>query len=223
MKKQGVDSLIANQKSHEGFLSRGASRPGTPPVICQVCLFPGAIWLAPRLQGRACRATTALPLTFLACYAFAFMADESKKQTNFALWLGLLITVLGVLSNLLYFLKVPAATLPWLNLALPAIGLIFLLIGVVRAFGQSQIYRGKIWGSIAAGLAALFLVGSAWLFVQVRNVPRSVGAPQVGQRVPDFTLPDSNGQPVALTQLFSASPGMPQPKAVLLIFYRGYW
>ena len=151
------------------------------------------------------------------------MSDAIKKRTNTALWLGLLITVFAVLSNLLYFSKVPAAALPWLNLTLPAIGLIFLLIGVVRAFGQSQIYRGKVWGSIAAGLAALFLAASAWFFVQVRNIPRSVGAPQVGQRVPDFTLPDSNGRPVALAQLFTASPGMPQPKAVLLVFYRGYW
>lgn len=151
------------------------------------------------------------------------MSDPIKKQTNSALWLGLVITVLGVLSNLLYFSKVPSAALPWLNLALPAIGLIFLLIGVVRVFGQSQIYRGKIWGSIAAVLAVLFLAASAWLFVQLRSVPRSAGAPQVGQRVPDFTLPDSNGQLVALAQLFAASPGMPQPKAVLLIFYRGYW
>jgi hypothetical protein len=154
------------------------------------------------------------------------MSVAIKKQTNSALWLGLLITVLGVLSNvtnLLYFLKVPLAALPWVNLTLPAIGLIFLLIGVVRAFGQWQTYRGKIWGSIAAGLAALFLVGSAGLFILARKVPRSLGAPQVGQRVPDFTLPDSNGQPVALAQLFAASPGMPQPKAVLLVFYRGYW
>jgi hypothetical protein len=151
------------------------------------------------------------------------MSDAIKKRTNSALWLGLLITVLGVLSNLLYFFKIPSAALPWLNLTLPAIGLIFLLIGVVRAFGQSQIYRGKIWGSIAAGLAALFLAGSAWLCIQVRSVPHSVGAPQVGQRVPDFTLPDSSGQPVALAQLFAASSGMPQPKAVLLVFYRGYW
>ena len=67
------------------------------------------------------------------------MSDAIKKRTNTALWLGLLITVFAVLSNLLYFSKVPAAALPWLNLTLPAIGLIFLLIGVVRAFGQSQI------------------------------------------------------------------------------------
>jgi len=154
------------------------------------------------------------------------VSDAVKKQTNSALWLGLPITLLGFLSNvsnLLYFFKIPAVALPWLNLTLPAVGLIFLLIGVVLAFGQSQIYRGKIWGSIAAGLAALFLAGAAWLFVEARKVPRSLGAPQVGQRVPDFTLPDSNGQPVALAQLFAASPGMPQPKAVLLVFYRGYW
>ena len=151
------------------------------------------------------------------------MSDAIKKQANSALWLGLVITVLGILSNLLYFSKVPAAALPWLNLTLPAIGLIFLLIGVVRAFGQSQIYRGKIWGSIAAVLAVLFLAASAWLFVLVRSVPHSAGAPQVGQRVPDFTLSDSHGQPVALAQLFAASPGMPEPKAVLLVFYRGYW
>src|SRR5271169_3523149 len=106
------------------------------------------------------------------------MSEAIRKQTNSALWLGLLVTVLAVLSNLLYFSKVPAAALPWLNLTLPAIGLIFLLIGVVRAFGQSQTYRGKIWGSIAAGLAALFLAGAAWLFVLARKVPYSAGAPQ---------------------------------------------
>ena len=180
--------------------------------------------LALRNEGsRGSCATAAQPLSLLKCYALTQMSDAIRKQTNSALWLGLLITVLAILSNLLYFLKVPSAALPWINLTLPAIGLIFLLIGVVRAFGQSQIYRGKIWGSIAAGLAALFLAASAWFFVQVRNIPHSVGAPQVEQRVPDFTLPDSNGQPVALAQLFAASPGMPQPKAVLLVFYRGYW
>ena len=174
-------------------------------------------------RSRLCEPRDCSGAACCACYAFTFMSDPIRKHTNSALWLGLLITVLAVLSNLLYFFKVPAAALPWLNLTLPAIGLIFLLIGVVRAFGQSQVYRGKIWGSIAAALAALFLAGSAWLFIQVRSVPHSVGAPQVGQRVPDFTLPDSSGQPVALAQLFAASPGMPQPKAVLLVFYRGYW
>jgi len=56
-------------------------------------------------------------------------------------------TLLGPLSNFLYYSKVPAAVLPWLNLAVPAIGLLLVLIGVVRAFRQPQFYRGKILGS----------------------------------------------------------------------------
>ena len=152
-----------------------------------------------------------------------FMPDPNQKRTNSALWLGLLITALGPLSNFLYYSKVPAALLPWLNLAIPAIGLLLVLIGVARAFRQPQLYRGKILGSIFTVLAALFFAGSVWLFIHVRDVPRSAGAPQVGQRVPDFTLPDSTNQPVSLARLFSAAPGTAQPKALLLVFYRGYW
>ena len=152
-----------------------------------------------------------------------FMPGPNQKRTNSALWLGLLITVLGPLSNFLYYSKIPAAVLPWLNLAIPAIGLLLVLIGVVRASRQPQLYRGKILGSIFTVLAALLFAGSAWLFIHVRDVPRSAGAPQTGQRVPDFTLPDSTNQTVSLAQLFSAAPGMAQPKALLLVFYRGYW
>ena len=46
-----------------------------------------------------------LSLNFPACYALIQMSDAIKKRSNSALWLGLLITVLGVLSNLLYFLQ----------------------------------------------------------------------------------------------------------------------
>jgi hypothetical protein len=118
-----------------------------------------------------------------------FMPDPNQKRTNSALWLGLLITVLGPLSNFLYYYKIPAAVLPWLNLAIPAIGLLLILIGVVRASRQPQLYRGKILGSIFTVLAALLFAGSVWLFIHVRDVPRSAGAPQIGQRVPDFTCP----------------------------------
>jgi hypothetical protein len=39
-------------------------------------------------------------------------------------------------------------------------------------------------------------------------------------------MPDTSGQSVALDSLFapaSAEPSSAAPKAVLLIFYRGYW
>ncbi len=139
------------------------------------------------------------------------------------LWLGLAFILLAILSNLLYFLKVPAAPLPWVNLLLPIVALAALLIGLVRAFSQPQSYKGKIWGSIVTVLAVLLVAASTLFFVDARKLPRSAGAPQVGQRVPDFTLPDSTGQLTSLAQLFTASAAAPPPKAVLLVFYRGYW
>jgi hypothetical protein len=151
------------------------------------------------------------------------MTDQTQKRSNRMLWVGLVLLLLAILSNLLYFLKVPAAPLPWVNLILPVLALLFLLVGLVRAFAQSQIYRGKIWGSIVLGLGLLLVAASTLLFVGARKLPRSGGAPQIGQRVPDFTLADSTGQPTSLAQLFSASAGAPPPKAVLLVFYRGYW
>ena len=151
------------------------------------------------------------------------MPDAIQSRRNSALWLGLLLIVLAIVSNTLYFFHLPARTLPWFNLTLPILALLFLLVGVLRAFRQPQVYRGKVWGTILAVLSLLICVGSVLFFMVARSVPRSAGAPQIGQRVPDFTLPDSTGQPVSLAQLFSAAPGAAPPKAVLLVFYRGYW
>jgi hypothetical protein len=160
------------------------------------------------------------------------MAEASGKRSNGALWLGLLLTVLGVLSNGLYYVGFPAAAVVWISLILPAVGFVVLLVGVLRAFRESNInvgkyggkYGGKVWGSIAALVSVLVLAASAGLFVVARRLPQpSGGTPQVGQRVPDFSLPDSDGQPVTLSQMLSGSPGSGPPRAVLLVFYRGYW
>jgi hypothetical protein len=153
------------------------------------------------------------------------MPDLHERRPNTALWLGLLIIVLGVLSNFLYFfINFSAAIIPWINLLVPAIGLVLLLIGLRRAFTQRQIYGGRIWGSIVTVLAVALFGLSVVAFVGARNVPPSAGAPKIGQKAPDFTLADSSGQTVALSQLFSTQAGTPQPpKALLLVFYRGYW
>ncbi len=59
------------------------------------------------------------------------------------------------------------------------------------------------------------------------QLPPSKSAPKVGQRVPDFTLPDSTGKPFALSHLFASGKETAnadeRPAWVLLIFYRGYW
>jgi hypothetical protein len=54
------------------------------------------------------------------------------------------------------------------------------------------------------------------------------GAPRVGQKAPDFTLPDATGKLVRLSELLaspSARAGEVNRKTrwLILIFYRGYW
>jgi hypothetical protein len=151
------------------------------------------------------------------------MADAAQKPSHRALWLGLLFTILGPISNGLYFLGFPASAVVWITLLLPAVGFILVLIGLRRAFGQSP-YRAKVGGAIAVALSVLVLAASVGIFVLSRRLPQpSTGTPQVGQRVPDFTLPDSAGNPVSLSQLLAGSNAGGPPKAVLLVFYRGYW
>ena len=152
-------------------------------------------------------------------------APATQRRTNSALWYGVLITLLGIGSQFFYFLRPPRAishVLPWINLLLPAIGLIFLSIGLARAFRRSAVYGGKVWGSCVTVIALLLLAGNVVLFQKTRDVPNSVGAPQVGQRLPEFTLPDSSGHPASLSLLFAAPPAGTRPKAVLVDFSRGY-
>jgi peroxiredoxin len=56
-----------------------------------------------------------------------------------------------------------------------------------------------------------------------KQLPASRGAPQVGQKAPDFTLKDTSEKPVALSELLSTPVNGSKPKGVLLVFYRGYW
>ena len=152
------------------------------------------------------------------------MADTTARKRTLAPWMGLLLTVLGALSNGLPFIGFPAAPVPWISVLLSLIGFLVVLLGLWRAFGQSSVYKGKLSASIAAALSVLFLAGAIFFFWSARHIPaESAVAPQVGQRVPDFTLPDSTGHSVSLTQLLSGSAGKEPPKADLLIFYRGYW
>ena len=152
------------------------------------------------------------------------MADTSARKRTLAPWMGLLLTVLGALSNGLPFTDFPAAPVPWISLLLSVVGFVVVLLGLWRAFGQSTAYKGKLSSAVAAGFSLLFLTGSIAFFWTARHIPaESAAAPQGGQRVPDFTLPDSTGHSVSLTQLFSGSATKEPPKALLLVFYRGYW
>jgi len=141
-----------------------------------------------------------------------------KRKWNWPIWVGFIITVGGLFSYE-FFAQFPVTRdFPWANLLLFAAGGIFLVLGLFRAFGKPQLYRGKIFGPILAILGiGVFGFFSYLIFYQLRQVPPSTGAPRVGENAPEFTLPDQNEKPVALADLVSGS------KAVLLIFYRGFW
>lgn len=155
------------------------------------------------------------------------MPDMIEKRWNWAVWLGFLLALGAMLCNVVLFVNLPGQrAIPWLSVLLALVALILVAMGLQRAFGQPRVYRGKILSSILS-LVSLLLAGVAiFIFFHARALPRSAGAPQVGQKAPDFTLADTTGQPISLDQLFvpaaDDSQGVP-PSAVLLIFYRGYW
>jgi hypothetical protein len=155
------------------------------------------------------------------------MTEARKRRRNYALWAGAILTLLGMASNALYFISTAGtAIFPWLTLLISAAGLALLLMGLKRAFGQPQVFRGKIAGSIFTLVALPIFALTVWGFFSSRALPAAAHAPQVGQKAPDFTLTNTSGQPVSLAQLLSspidAASGK-APKAVLLIFYRGWW
>ena len=152
------------------------------------------------------------------------MPDATKFRRNSSLWLSLIFAVAAVLCNLLFFLRPPAqSAIPWLSLALAVAALLFLALGIKSLFTQPRPIGAKIFASSLALIALLISAGAIFFFYSFRAIPASAEAPQLGQIAPDFNLPNTNGAAVSLDTLFSPTLGTAAPKAVLLIFYRGYW
>ena len=69
-------------------------------------------------------------------------------------------------------------------------------------------------------LILILLLSVGW------SLRASAATLNVGDKAPDFTLPDQNGKPVTLAELLaspSAGTAGARANGVLLIFYRGYW
>ena len=147
-----------------------------------------------------------------------------KRRWNLSVWSGFLVVLAAAFTYIPVFARFPATRVfPWVNLRMFGAGLALIGVGLRRAFREPLIYRGKVAGSIVAGLGvallALFCFG---LFYAARQLPPSSGAPRVGQKAPDFTLPDKDGNPVRLSEILGAG-GADRINGVLLVFYRGYW
>ncbi|HKW74984.1 MAG TPA: hypothetical protein VJN64_05615 [Terriglobales bacterium] len=152
-------------------------------------------------------------------------APDPRPRSSKLLWIAGFLIVIAVLSNALFFVKVPGQhLLPWLNLLLFALPLVAVIGGLRRTVAQPRIYRGRTAGWLLMGLSGVLFAFSVFALYVSRNIPDASAAPQVGQAAPDFTLPDSSGQTVALHDvLLSPMANGAPPKAVLLVFYRGYW
>ena len=154
------------------------------------------------------------------------MTDSANHRVNSALWWGAFLLIAAILSNALFLIKVPGQqAFPWINLLLGALAAAVCVKALKRSLSDPELRRGKAAGWTLSILAVLLFAFSILSFTVARKLPSPDKAPQVGQKAPDFTLRDTRGIPVTLAQLLSSPiPGSGEkPKAVLLIFYRGYW
>ncbi|HYL38692.1 MAG TPA: hypothetical protein VEV17_22435 [Bryobacteraceae bacterium] len=141
------------------------------------------------------------------------------RRQNIPIWAGFVIVLLALVSYIPIFTVFPLTRdVPWANYLLFLLGGGVLAWGLTRAFRDPEHFRGKISGSILGALALLlfgfFCFG---IFYIGKQVPSPDNALHAGQPAPSFTLSNAQGKPVALSDLVKSH------RAVLLIFYRGYW
>jgi AhpC/TSA family len=142
-----------------------------------------------------------------------------EKKRNWSLWLGFGTTLLAAGSYVPFFSRFPVTRdFPWANLLLFAVAGWLLGVGLRRAFAQPGAHWGRIMASVLAALSlGVFGMFCYGIFYHARDLPSREAALRVGQQAPDFTLAGTDGNPVTLSQLREGR------RAVLLIFYRGYW
>ncbi len=80
-----------------------------------------------------------------------------KRKWNWLICVGFVVVLAGLFSYG-FFARFPMTRdFPWVNLLLFGIGAAFLVVGLFRAFGRPQLYRGKIFGSIFTAIAVRIL------------------------------------------------------------------
>src|SRR5437899_2668221 len=142
-----------------------------------------------------------------------------RRSWNWPVWVGFGVAVLATFSYIPFFSRFPSTRdVPWLNLLLFLAAGCLLALGLYRAFAQSGKYGEKISGVALSALSLwLFWLFCSGVFYDARNIPSAQAALRVGQQAPDFMLAGVDGNLVTLSQLRQGK------RAVLLIFYRGYW
>ena len=149
------------------------------------------------------------------------------RRINWPLWTGLLLTIAAFMSYFFIFVWFPVTRdFPWANFVLFLLAGVLLFMGLRRGFASDRPHpmRSKIISLLVSAFSVLVIGFFLFAyFVIGRQLPASKGAPQVGQRALEFTLPDTTGRQVSLNELLTTPINGKAPRGVLLIFYRGYW
>ena len=86
--------------------------------------------------------------------------------------------------------------------------------------GLTRCGRMVRWRHVLLCVLIILVIGGGT--ASFSQLPPSTGAPAVGQKAPDFTLPDQHGKMVSLSGLLQSNE-TPKLQGIVLIFYRGYW
>jgi hypothetical protein len=156
--------------------------------------------------------------------------EMNVRRRNWFPLLGFLLSLAAFASYLFFFARFPVTRdLPWATALLFLAALALGVVGLRRAYAAQPAYGGRSTGPLLTVLILLVAGGFTFFVTHAsRQLPASTGAPRVGQKAPEFTLPDIHGQRVSLAGLLAqplsgqGGPATP-PRAVLLVFYRGYW
>jgi hypothetical protein len=135
-----------------------------------------------------------------------------SRRINGSLWIGLLLSVVAFVSYFAVFARFPITRdMPWATLLLFAVALVLLFRGA-----RQRTITSYLVTTLGVAIAVFFCFA---VFVATKWLPASQHAPAIGQKVPDFTLFDTNHRAVTLSRMLAA----PGAKGVVLVFYRGFW
>jgi hypothetical protein len=139
----------------------------------------------------------------------AIMNGERVRGRNHAVWIGLLTSIVGLLSYFIIFARfAPVRDFPWINLPLVSIG-VGLSIWAIRRRPSFWSVSGAVVSVLAAGLLVFYV------FVLSYQLPGDATVVRVGDKAPGFALADHTGNTVRLAD-FDGTP-------LVMVFYRGFW
>ena len=131
-------------------------------------------------------------------------------------WVGFLITLIGVLSYFMVFAMIPGTRdIPWVNLPLVLLGGFLAVRGTLgwrQREGALRRWLTMLSGVLSIALVALFV---SYIFLLSYQVPEPSDKASTMAEAIDFSLPDTQGNNVSLTDF--------PDRRIVISFFRGYW